>query len=833
MPTRDAEEGVNMANGNNFNVEIHAGGTIAIGNGNNQYTRDPANQDHIYDFSPEGSSSNPISSDTFPFESDRRESQCRSARRGVSFQEKSQGQERTERESVYYCFQNDALTCLPADIQQPLWQNLNPKPGKDTFVDTGKDVGNTIHIIANQCRGPIAIGDITNLGTSSPDLVVRDPADPNHIYDDLHKVNERRRGEQRDERENGYVCLDPGKGRFNATGFAGNPKLSVGLFLENVEKSIKEFDDTAGPRWEEKEQFIVQVVLSTLKKSWRKSCSSRLVVYNALAKISCSRSSSKVVSYALRMLHRLMQCESGKDSLLGVEKIVRLSINSTDAVFKEEGYLERELRLCAYSDILALLIFQQTQGRLFAVDIKKELSELQKFLKKYKEKKRDYFQYYMKFIQEAISHLLKSTKKMQQTCCNKSQQHGTKSAFLNECQGNIATQVEECKLKNPKSIREMSKGNWLALHCGILHLKRKVHCSETDEMAREAVLLLLSVMDTYKEGVSGNDWKFCLLAASVYSDIAMKNVNRESRIAGVNCLVTLLKDKQGMQDLQETIHNKLQGSFGNGTSYWITEEKDGSVVRETIVSGDKLHGRRLLRLNHPNLCINLTIELIFEPFRVIEVISVATHLGNLKEYVLNGHCQESTIVAFLSQVASALHHLHKRHIVHGDLRAEHVNVVEPNQVQIVRLGRSKSLVMRPGENTSKSCMVQADMPPESTRWSAPEVILQGLYSHASDVWSFGVVAWELNAAFTNGVNYREQTLPYFDLSDNEILPNIQNSKLLCKPKSCPEWIYIMIHQCWPYQPRQRPPVIALYDRLTSRKPTQSRLMKLLDHKEEE
>lgn len=99
---------------------------------------DPANQDHIYDFSPEGSSSNPISSDTFPFESDRRESQCRSARRGVRFQEKSQGQERTERESVYYCFQNDALTCLPADIQQPLWQNLNPKPGKDTFVDTGK-----------------------------------------------------------------------------------------------------------------------------------------------------------------------------------------------------------------------------------------------------------------------------------------------------------------------------------------------------------------------------------------------------------------------------------------------------------------------------------------------------------------------------------------------------------------------------------------------------------------------------------------------------------------------------------------------------------------------
>lgn len=54
--------------------------------------------------------------------------------------------------------------------------------------------------------------------------------------------------------------------------------------------------------------------------------------------------------------------------------------------------------------------------------------------------------------------------------------------------------------------------------------------------------------------------------------------------------------------------------------------------------------------------------------------------------------------------------------------------------------------------------------------SAPEVILQGRYSHISDVWSFGVVAWELYAAFTNGVSSREQTLPYFDLSHNEVIP---------------------------------------------------------------
>ena len=46
---------------------------------------------------------------------------------------------------------------------------------------------------------------------------------------------------------------------------------------------------------------------------------------------------------------------------------------------------------------------------------------------------------------------------------------------------------------------------------------------------------------------------------------------------------------------------------------------------------------------------------------------------------------------FLSQVASALHYLHKNHIVHGDLRAEYVNVMASNKVRsgqtLARMGR--------------------------------------------------------------------------------------------------------------------------------------------------
>lgn len=62
-------------------------------------------------------------------------------------------------------------------------------------------------------------------------------------------------------------------------------------------------------------------------------------------------------------------------------------------------------------------------------------------------------------------------------------------------------------------------------------------------------------------------------------------------------------------------------------------------------------------------------------------ISVASPLGNLKEYVLNGRCEETSIVTFLPQIASALQYLHENHIVHAALRAEHVNVVEFEEVK--------------------------------------------------------------------------------------------------------------------------------------------------------
>lgn len=54
------------------------------------------------------------------------------------------------------------------------------------------------------------------------------------------------------------------------------------------------------------------------------------------------------------------------------------------------------------------------------------------------------------------------------------------------------------------------------------------------------------------------------------------------------------------------------------------------------------------------------------------------------------------------------------------------------------------------------------------------------------------------------------------LSQQQILLHIRDKGPLTKPEGCPDWVYIIMHQCWTYDPVQRPPFIAIFDCLTSR-----------------
>ncbi len=81
------------------------------------------------------------------------------------------------------------------------------------------------------------------------------------------------------------------------------------------------------------------------------------------------------------------------------------------------------------------------------------------------------------------------------------------------------------------------------------------------------------------------------------------------------------------------------------------------------------------------------------------------------------------------------------------------------------------------------------------KWTAPEAVQFGKFTHASDVWSFGVVLWEL---FSRGM------IPYPGMENSEVIRKITNGVRLEKPRDCPNEVYDLMLKCWAEKPKERP-----------------------------
>lgn len=81
-------------------------------------------------------------------------------------------------------------------------------------------------------------------------------------------------------------------------------------------------------------------------------------------------------------------------------------------------------------------------------------------------------------------------------------------------------------------------------------------------------------------------------------------------------------------------------------------------------------------------------------------------------------------------------------------------------------------------------------------WCAPESLRYKQFSHASDVWMFGVTCWEI---YTFGED------PWIGLNGSQILRKIdKEGERLAKPEACPNIIYKLLLDCWHKVPTTRP-----------------------------
>ncbi|KRY10777.1 Mitogen-activated protein kinase kinase kinase 9 [Trichinella patagoniensis] len=178
--------------------------------------------------------------------------------------------------------------------------------------------------------------------------------------------------------------------------------------------------------------------------------------------------------------------------------------------------------------------------------------------------------------------------------------------------------------------------------------------------------------------------------------------------------------------------------------------------------------------------------------------------GPLNRALSSWKVSPEVLIDWAIQVARGMHYLHAEapvSLVHRDLKSSNVLIKEPIvernlknlTLKIIDLGLAREAC-----RTTRMSMCG------TYAWMAPEVIKSSTFSKASDVWSYGVLLWELLTG----------EVPYKGIDALAVAYGVAVNKLtLPIPSSCPEELSRMMEDCWNVEPRRRPTFMQLIVRL--------------------
>ncbi|XP_063040127.1 fibroblast growth factor receptor 3 isoform X4 [Engraulis encrasicolus] len=181
--------------------------------------------------------------------------------------------------------------------------------------------------------------------------------------------------------------------------------------------------------------------------------------------------------------------------------------------------------------------------------------------------------------------------------------------------------------------------------------------------------------------------------------------------------------------------------------------------------------------------------------------------GNLREYlrarrppgmdysfdtckVPNEQLTFKDLVSCAYQVARGMEYLASQKVkcIHRDLAARNVLVTEDNVMKIADFGLARDV-----HNIDYYKKTTNGRLP--VKWMAPEALFDRVYTHQSDVWSYGVLLWEI---FTLGGS------PYPGIPVEELFKLLKEGHRMDKPANCTHELYMIMRECWHAVPSQRP-----------------------------
>ena len=193
-----------------------------------------------------------------------------------------------------------------------------------------------------------------------------------------------------------------------------------------------------------------------------------------------------------------------------------------------------------------------------------------------------------------------------------------------------------------------------------------------------------------------------------------------------------------------------EGSYGQAILVKSNSPGNSLYVMKTIPmnnmseeSKKKTYGevKILQRLNHPNIIKFHEVFIIKNaPEKyTLHIIAEYADGGDLFEKIKEQkkkktYFTEDQILDYLIQITLALNHMHTKHILHRDIKSQNIFLTKNNMVKLGDFGISKNL-----DCTLAKTVIGTPY------YLSPEIILNVPYSYKSDVWSLGVLLYEMTA----------------------------------------------------------------------------------------